>query len=455
VKVKPSGGLTVRRTRALVLLVALTTVVTFTGAADAVVPDPPGTVLVSTDIGEVSQLFVSPGRIVWNGAGGILDRRLNADSSTVTLGTQSTINDEGVFGYGGLATGATSGARTLWADRAGGVTSSRYMVKLTSGTTTKVLTYHGEPVRLSGNRALYFRLSDYHYVLYDLHTGKSLDVTQKYDTRTSSGTFTADLFGNYLVYTTKSFAILRKNLSNGSAPQVVVPNHPHDYNGSFVVAYGDWVGWDRYSHTTDGFDEFDDCGLKNLRTMAPATHTCVTNLTSAGSLIRTSHGPGNDFTWSLLPYGGTTGTDLPATPGITDLAIDGHVLAWGDANGLHAAPLADAPADQPRSLGDPVTSKTFKIGGASWPFRLVTTAPLTNCRVHITQAGVLIRQLDCNAGLLGSGEVLAHWNGYDDHGHKAQAGTYRWTAYATNDHRSMLRSDGAAKQTTGTLTVTH
>lgn len=436
--------------RALVPLIALASLLA--GLAPALAADPPGTVLVTAD-GVNSPLAVSPGRVVWQDFHGVRKGAVSSDGSTVTVGALNTLGEGELHPYGYLPHNS-SGARTLWADRVGGVTSYRYMVKLTSGATTKVLSYGGVPVRLSGNRALYQRQADAHYVLYDLHTGKTTDVTEKYNTRTSSGSPTVDLFGNYLVYTTKKFAIMRKNLSDSTAPVTIVSGGQNStsYNGSLVVAYGDWVAWDRYSHPSDGFDSFDDCGLKNLRTMAPASHTCVTTLTSAGSLIRTWHGTGNDYTWSLLPYGATTGTELPATPGSASLALDGKVLAWADADGLHAAPLADAPPNQPRSLGNPVTHRSFTIG-TSWPFRLVTTAPLTGCRVHITKSGALVRVLDCNAGLLGSGEVSVRWNGYDDHGHQVQPGSYRWTAYAVNDHRSMLRSDGAAKQTSGTITV--
>lgn len=273
-----------RCSRALVVLLAVATVAPFAGAAAAADPEPPGAVLVSPDAGSYSALSVSPGRVVWEGSGTVQKRAVTSDASTVTLGAQTTIG-HGLLSPYQYPTGLSSGARTLWASSNGHPYG--YQVNLTSGTSTKVLSHAAVPVRLSGNRALYQRQTDAHYVLYDMHTGKSTDVTEKYNTRTSSYSFTVDLFGNYLVYTTKSFAIMRKNLSDGSAPLTIVPPDHNGNNGSVVIIYGDWVAWDRYFHPGDGFDAFDHCGLKNLRTMAPATHNCVTDLTSAGSIKRT------------------------------------------------------------------------------------------------------------------------------------------------------------------------
>jgi hypothetical protein len=249
---------------------------------------------------------------------------------------------------------------------------------------------------------------------------------------------------------------MRKNLSDASEPVVVAASDDTGYNGAYVFAYGDWVAWDRYVSTPDGVDNVDHCGLRNVRTMAAVASTdCVAGLTSAGAVRRRTNGTGDVTTWSLQPYGAPDKIDLPVPTSTFRLGIDGNVMAWADGDGLHAAPLADAPPDRPRSLGDPVTHKTFTLGGASWPFRLVTTATLTKCHVQISRGGVLVRQLDCNAGVLDSGEVLVSWNGYDLHGHQAPPGTYRWTAYASNADGSMLRSDGVPEQTTGVLSVAH
>ena len=442
-----------RRTRALVALVALACVAPFTSAADAAEPEPPGTVLISTDLSDYPSISLSPGRIVWNGVadgGQVLTRALSSDGETVTLGPQSTIGPTGGR-YWGSMEHSSSGARTLYRYKFPG---GAVRTVLADGGATTTLS-SGAPVRMSGNRALYERDG---FRIYDLHTRKTLDVSTRYTTRKDPSA--ADLFGNNLVYLGRDLKLYLKNLSNGAAPAAIArPGIPQGLN---VFAYGDWVAWDGYLDDGTGLPA-DYCGIRNIRTMAPTTSfDCGSSqyraglfrdLTSAGAIYRTDI----DYThatWSLRRYNGTV-TTLPVPESTTDLEVNGNLMAWVDADGLHAAPLPNPPTNRPRSLGDPVTKATDVIGGTSWPFRLVTTAPLSRCQVQISKARVVLRQLDCDTSHRFSGEVLARWDSRNSHGDLVGPGTFRWTAYAANADGSMLRSDGAAKPTTGTLTLTH
>lgn len=442
------------RVLTLVPVLALAAAGTVAVPANAAEVEPPGTVLISTDLSDHPNISLSPGRIVWNGAangGQVLKRALSYDGETVSVGSQTTIGPSGGF-YWGSTHHSSSGGRTLYSHK---YTGGAPRVNLADGSKTSTLASSGAPLRMSGNRALYLA-SGKHVMVHDLHTGRTLDITDRYGTRQSAGNGIADLFGNNLVFLGPDLHLYLKNLSNSTAPvNLARPFVPQGLN---VFTYGDWVAWDSY--LDDGVEVSDSCGIRNIRTMAPATSfgcdatvrdQTLLDLTSAGAIVR-SDIDASHATWKLRRYNGTEVT-LPLPTTARDVAINGDLMAWVDADGLHAAPLPNPPTNRPRSFGDPVTKAKDYIGGSTWPFRLVTTAPLTACHVHITKSGVLVRQLDCSAGVLAAGEIQARWDSRNSHGNLVGPGTYRWTAYAANSDGSMLRSDGAVKPTTGTLTV--
>lgn len=432
----------------------------YSGVAEAA--DPSGTQVLTTETangGVFWGLAVSAGRIVWTGNGPgtpVSKRSLTSNGTAVLAGAPTEIGHSDAAAIQRqdrvLSEGSSSGNRTLWAQRVGSTNHLR--LNLTTGTTTKQISGNAIPVKLSGTRALYKRLADEHYVLYDITDGTYFDVTTAYHPRVNSTAngFTVDLFGNSLVFATPDFRIWRKNLSDSAEPRLVIGvNPPERLMGIAVFAYGDWVGWNRFYGYSDGFDSYAECGFRDARykyTIIPSS--CMKGLSSAGAIIDKSDS--GSHTWFLHPFSSLDEDPLPVSTSTYDLGVNAGVLAWADSDGLKAAPFDDGLGYYPRSLGNPHAPKSFTAPAHTWSFELVAADPLTTCTVTFTRGGTTYRTLPCNPSVLPQGVITVRWDGRATNGNVVPAGTYTWTVNAGNGV-GMLRSDGVLKPTTGQVTV--
>src|SRR5690348_1577432 len=265
--------------------------------SSALAADPAGTVTFAGAGGghEVREISLSPGRVTFAQRGGspggtpLIKRSVDVTGSTLTLGTPATIGfietkSGGNFLVGpdyfaGLVPGSTSGSRTLWGTEVyadmyegGYSTYADYGARLSQGTTKlRAFAPTSEPLRLSGNRALYESGSG--YKVYDLKTGTAKTVkdlvgkTLWSPPEYGSG-IPVDLFGDYVAFVTADGAVWRKNItgSNGAVQLSPVPDPNIGYvHDTQVFAFGDWVGW-RRNLWKFGAPAAVDCGLRNAAT---------------------------------------------------------------------------------------------------------------------------------------------------------------------------------------------
>jgi FlgD Ig-like domain len=289
-----------------------------------------------------------------------------------------------------------------------------------------------------------------HYQLYDLKQHTLVDLTTAYNLRGNGDS--ADLWGNYLVYAAKDGSIWRKNLSSSAKP-VRLDHGREDTPLRWVSVYtfGDWVAWGRNYGLTDFNTSW--IWVRNARTMAPATKLAhwPEQATTAGLLSREY--VNTREIWRLRTWAGRSITlHVPAQTWF--MSVDGAAMAWIDSSyDTKVAPLPVDVFDRPRSLGNPLAAKTLTIG-RTWGLDLVASATLTSCRVTIsTSTGHLMRSLGCSAGAARLGEVIARWDGRNAAGHYVANGTYKWRILAGNADGTMLRSDGVATSSAGSITV--
>lgn len=467
------------RFRAAVHAVALTLAVGVLPGATAEAA-PPGSVQVSTY--DVYGLALSAGRVTYYNRSQrkypVLTRGITA-GTPVTLGTPSQIglslaspSWEGAVPA--VVPGTTSGNRTVWTEvTEHGCYENGIMCwvneatpHLSRGAAVEHSFTPFSSAALSGTRAL--QRAGRSWFLYDLKTRRSTRLTlppgSAQGVLLAPGTAVA-LAGDRLV-TARSgvssrladdviavfidYSIRVKNLANGGS-MVVTPS-PEDPPGALsyaaVSAWGDWVAWER-RYQKNGTLTGRDCGIRNVRTKAPAItlDLCPRTLTSDGILAKDTA----NKKWTLQPYDGSP-AELPIPYSATDISVDNGLVAWIDTDQkARLAPVDDPQSHRPRSLGNPLTSTAFTLG-SSWTLDLVTTAPLTSCQVVITKSnGGIARTLPCRSERAAVGEVVARWNGRNAGGTLVPRGTYRWHVEASNGDGSLLGPDGGPVVPGGTV----
>lgn len=393
---------------------------------------------------EASAVSLTVGRVAWQS--NETDRYPVSDRDVALSPAVSVGPEKTVASPGGLVQAEAlrvSGARTAYT-RPHGKTS----IVGAPGKTTHVS--HAVAIALSGDRLLTSKK------VVDLRTGKS--VTPKLRGPAPTGgslrVIAMSLWGNTLAFAETDGGVWVKDLATGKETRVNSVNaNGHPVPTGSVSVYGDYVGW-AFPKTIGKNGTPAQAAYRDFTTMSPAVAVTGVNvpsgvtLTSDGVMTQTEEGE-----WLLTPYRGGDVVDLGSD--LLEPQVESSVLAYVDPTGAPlVAALPTAVVNQPRSLGDSIAPKHFTAKpGHKWTSYQPFSAALTRCKVAIRHKGHAVAHLSCKAADMKLGDVLVHWNGKNDAGHRVRAGHYSWRTKVSNSAGSGLKSGGAAQPLTGTIAV--
>jgi hypothetical protein len=217
-----------------------------------------------------------------------------------------------------------------------------------------------------------------------------------------------------------------------------------------VFADGDRVAWSR---TVCKPACATSSAYRDARSMTPSRSLGSRTVVgaSAGGVLVMAATPAV----SLRRWTSTASVTLPVSHASASSvpSVNGDLVGWVAADGTpRAGTLGIAVANRPRSLGNPITTRTF-APKATWHLEQPVSAVPTSCSVRITdRKGRAVRSLSCSAAARAVGDVVASWNGTGTGGHRLH-GTYRWTVVARNADGTLVAADGGRAPTTGTIVV--
>jgi hypothetical protein len=363
------------------------------------------------------------------------------NANGITAGAQSLVATNATF-YG-LSISAT---RTAY--------SSGNAVFVKRGTVSTKLTdvVPLDPYLLSGTRIAYFANSG-KYRVRNLVTGTTTSLSL---THVPADRQQLSLFGNYVAYVKPDGSVWRKDLTTTAAPVKMAGALSH-FQFGYVVTWGDWVGWSRW--TASGARN----GFRNARTMSAITTLpttiSVVSASVGGFTYQTSSGAYRYRRWTnsttyALPSSHRAVLWIYSDTGIAPPEVSGSRMAWIGADGRpRVAPLPVHVADRPRSLGNARARHALQLG-ATWSFDLVTSATLSQCAVKIqNSSGKTIRTLSCAKAAAQQGEIEASWDGKNASGHRVRAGSYTWLVAAGNSDGALVNANGSTHPTKGTIEV--
>ena len=106
------------------------------------------------------------------------------------------------------------------------------------------------------------------------------------------------------------------------------------------------------------------------------------------------------------------------------------------------APLPDQHR-APLHEGNPIAPGVLVVGDGVWAGEWVFTEPVPNCAVRFADAaGVVVRELPCDARFRGVGEAVVAWDGRSQSGASLPGGVYSWTVLAGDGDGPALAQNG-------------
>jgi hypothetical protein len=375
-------------------------------------------------------LAVGPGRVAWaddSTSGAPVWSRTYTATGALTLGSTTMPADSDK--HGGLA---VSGIRTAYLGPGDEPT-------VTDGTSTTTVPHAGFNIGLSGTRLVYQRVANLHWYLNDLTNGHYVDLTDAYGAWSSS---LVNLSGDYLSYAQADGSIWRVDVATNANPvRVAAPLTGRTVNYATTFQWGDWTAW--FTVSTDGVDYFETDLFRNVATMdqpvAVSDGYTVTGATAAGVVLA------RDGRYSIQPWVGGSRSSLPGTQDV----LSGSRVAWVGTDGLPRLSALGRPvSDQPRSLGNPLTTAALNSNG-SWTVDLPVSAALKTCTVSFSDGTRTVDAVSCDPAAAQQGEVMARWTPAN----ALPNGNYTWTVAGTSVAGPLLGADGSTTPISGPLTL--
>jgi hypothetical protein len=375
-------------------------------------------------------LAVGPGRVAWSDdstSGAPVWSRTYTATGALTLG--STSLQANSDSHGGLA---VSGIRTAYLGPGDQPT-------VTDGTSTTTVPHAGFNIGLSGTRLVYQRVANLHWYLNDLTNGHYVDLTTAYGAWSSG---LVSLSGDYLSYAQADGGIWRVDLAGNANPvRIAAPLTGQTVNYATTFQWGDWTAW--FTVSTDGVDYVEADLFRNVATMdqpvGVADGYTVIAATAAGVVLSRA---GKQ---TIQPWAGGPTTNLPGTQDV----LSGSRVAWVGTDGLpRLSALGHLVSDQPRSLGNPLTTAALHSDG-SWTLDLPVSAPLKTCTVSFSDGRQTVDAVSCDPAAARQGEVMATWTPAN----ALPNGGYTWTVSGTSASGPLLGADGSTTPTSGPVTL--
>lgn len=391
-----------------------------------------GTTVLLTDATSVHVygLAIGPGRVGWaddSSSGAPVWSRTYTTTGPLTLG--DTTRPGTADNHAGLA---VSGIRTAYIGRNDEPT-------VTDGVTTTTIPHPGFNLGLSGTRLVYQRDSNLHWYLNDLTTTRYVDLTQTYGAWASG---LVSLAGDYVSYALSDGSIWRVDVTSNANPvRVSAPVSGQTVNYATTFQWGDWTAW--FVVSTDGVDYYETDMYRNVATMDSAVDV------TAGNTVVGATAAGVELThngrYSIQPWAGGAAVTLPGTQDV----LSGTRVAWVGTDGVPRLSVLGRPvADQPRSLGNPLTTPGLDSDG-TWSLDLPVSASLQTCTVSFSDGAQTVDMVSCDKAAARQGEVMATWTPANE----LPNGNYQWTVTGTNGAGRLLAADGTATPISGSVNL--
>jgi hypothetical protein len=154
----------------------------------------------------------------------------------------------------------------------------------------------------------------------------------------------------------------------------------------------------------------------------------------------------HDGRYSIQPWAGGSRTTLPGTQDV----LSGARVAWVGTDGRpRLSGLGYPVSDQPRSLGNPLTTVGLHSDG-TWTLDLPVSAALKTCTVSFSDGSQTVDAVSCDPAAARQGEVIATWTPAN----ALPNGNYTWTVTGTSVSGPLLGADGSRTPISGRVTLT-